>query len=507
MTATEAAHHLPRHLEADADRALEVLLSADLDPIVDMVVLSRDGAYEARSHDGTVVFRRTGPGPDGYELVAATGDDPLADQSTDRFAPLDDELATRYPHRSENAYPFAYDTIAQLFDHPAAPDLCVIHSAAHNWEDQGGHLGEHGSLGVVQARAPFVIAGKGVRHDGLVPRAARLVDVAPTIAHLLGCAPRDDDGTYLAGQDGVVRHDVLDVEAGRPRHVVGFLFDGTNPNVLYAMAASGEAPNVARLIAMGTAFEHGAMAGLPTVTLANHTSILTGRLPGHHGILNNAWFDRATGAQVITNSSATWPRAMESITPGTESIHDAVLRTWPDALSASVNEPCDLSAGYSTFDFFRRGEVPPIPDDPFGLPHTTERFVRPSKDYSWSSVVDHMGIDQAIGIWSGHYRDLSYPAPRFMWVNFTLTDSAMHEGGPHSEIAAASIRDSDARVGAVLDAIEAAGAFDDTAFVLVADHGMEENDPAVRGDWDVNLREAGLTLRDEGYSFLYLGEQ
>jgi hypothetical protein len=36
---------------------------------------------------------------------------------------------------------------------------------------------------------------------------------------------------------------------------------------------------------------------------------------------------------------------------------------------------------------------------------------------------------------------------------------------------------------------------------------MEENDPAVRGDWDVALREAGLQLRDEGYSFLYLGEQ
>ena len=34
--------------------------------------------------------------------------------------------------------------IAQLFDSPAAPDLCVLHSAAHNWEDQGGHRGEHG---------------------------------------------------------------------------------------------------------------------------------------------------------------------------------------------------------------------------------------------------------------------------------------------------------------------------------------------------------------------------
>jgi predicted AlkP superfamily pyrophosphatase or phosphodiesterase len=490
----------------DAQPALEVLLSDDLDPIVEMVVLARDGQYEAHSHDGSVTFRRTGGGPDGYERTRTAGIDPLADQSTDRFAPLDAELASKYPTRAQNAYPHAFDSIAQLFDHPDAPDLCVIHSAAHNWEDQGGHIGEHGSLDVVQARAPFVIAGKGVRNDGLVDRSCRLVDVAPTIAALLGCAPRAaDDGRYLDGQDGEVRTDVLDSGAGRPEHVVGFLWDGTNPNVLYDMAARGEAPNVARLIEMGTAYRHGAMAGLPTVTLANHTSIITGRLPGHHGILHNAWWDRLEGKQIITNSSKTWPWAMQSITPGTQSIHDTIVRTWSDAFTASVNEPCDIGAGYSTFDFFRRGEVPPIPDDPFGLPNTTERFVRPSKDYSWSSVVDHMCVEQACGIWAGQYRDVTYPKPKFMWCNFTLTDSAMHEGGPHSEMAAASIRDSDARLGTILDAIEQAAAFDDTAFVLVADHGMEENNPSVRGDWGVNLRDAGLTFRDEGYGFIYLG--
>ena len=165
------------------------------------------------------------------------------------------------------------------------------------------------------------------------------------------------------------------------------------------MCARGEAPNVARLIEMGVAFGHGAMASLPTVTLANHTSIITGAHPGHHGILNNAWFDRCRPA---SRSSPTrrrrGRRAMEHLTPGIESIHDAVHRTWPDAFTASVNEPCDTGADYSTFDFFRRGDVPPIPKDPFGLPHTTERFVRPSKDYSWSSVVDHMGVDQALGI-------------------------------------------------------------------------------------------------------------
>ncbi|HUF83394.1 MAG TPA: alkaline phosphatase family protein, partial [Acidimicrobiia bacterium] len=316
MTKTEpqaAAHSVAPEREDDVERALEILLDSALDPIVDMVLTSRDGAYEALSHDGRVRFRRREAGT--YEVLETEGADPLANQSTDKFTPLAEEQAHKHPHRRDNAYPFAFEQVSQLFDHRAAPDLCVIHSAAHNWEDQGGHIGEHGSLDVVQARAPFVLAGKGVRADGVVPRAGRLVDVAPTVAELLGCAHRAD-GTYLHGQDGEVRADALDVSAGRPGHVVGFLFDGTNPNVLYAMAQAGEAPNVARLIEMGTAYEHGAMAGLPTVTLANHTSILTGRLPGHHGILNNAWYDRRAGRQIITNSQATWPHAMQTVTAG-----------------------------------------------------------------------------------------------------------------------------------------------------------------------------------------------
>lgn len=497
---------VPAGFPDETDAALAVLLDPALEPVIDMVLLHRDGRYEARSAEGAVTFRRTGPGPSGYEVVGREGRDPLADQSTDRFTPLAEELAHLHPRRADNAYPFGFDSVAQVFDHPAAPDLCVVHSAAHNWEDRGGHRGEHGSLDVVQARAPLVLAGRGVRRSGFVPRAARLVDVAPTVAHLLGCRPlsEHDDGVYLAGQDGEVLVDALDLGEGRPSHLVGFLLDGTNPNVLYDLARRGEAPHIARLVEMGIAYEHGAMAALPTVTLANHTSILTGRLPGHHGILGNAWWDRRTGEQVITNSSATWPWAMKHLVPGVQTVHTAVRRSFAGSFTASVNEPADVDAAYSTFDFFRRGEVPPIPKDPFGLPHTTEHFVRPSKDYSWSSVVDHMGIEQARGIWSGRFREVSYPQPRFMWVNFTLTDAAMHEGGPHSEIAAASIRDTDARVGEVLEAIEREGVMDRTAFVLVADHGMEETDPAVRGDWDPALRSAGVSFRDEAFSFLYL---
>ena len=208
MTPRAAPHEVPDALRAPVEAALSVLVDYALAEIVDMVLTHRDGVYEARSADGRVTFGRSADGT--YALLEVEGRDPLADQSASKFSPLADEQAHPYPKRHDNAYPHAYEQIAQLFDAAAAPDLCVIHSAAHNWEDQGGHLGEHGSLDVVQARAPFVLAGKGVRSSGFVPRAARLVDIAPTLCALLGCAPVDGDGRYLTTQDGRAIDDVLD---------------------------------------------------------------------------------------------------------------------------------------------------------------------------------------------------------------------------------------------------------------------------------------------------------
>lgn len=496
---------------ASIDRALDVLLDPDLDAVVDSVMRRvDDDVYEVCAADGRARVRRVSEGVSwAFEVDVLEGHNPFADQSTDRFAGLPAELGERHPHRRDNAYPFAYHQLAQLWDSPSAPDLAVLHSASHNWEDQGGHLGEHGSIGVVQARAPFIIGGAGVRGRGRIAESCRLVDVAPTVLALLGMGETDGIGengrpraARLARQDGEVLDGVLD--GRRPEHVVGFLMDGANPNVLHDAIDRGEAPNLARIAAMGTTMGHGAMASFPTVTLANHTGILTGCHPGHHGVLHNAWYDRALGRQVITNSPDTWATSMQWLQPGVETIHQALHRREPESFTASVNEMCDEGASFSTFDLMRRRARLGFPKQPDGLPFSTERFVRPHKDYGWFTQVDHHGMQQAVGIWQGAFLDVEYPLPRFMWVNFSLTDTAFHHGGPHSEIARASIADTDARIGEVLNAVESAGRFDDTAFFVVADHGMEESDPAVTGDWGVPLRAAGLEFRDEAYGFLYL---
>lgn len=493
------------------ERTIEVLLDADLDPIVDAVMRPvGEDAYEALASDGRVRVRAVPEGPTwAFEVEEVEGHNPFADQSTGRFVGLHAEQANRWPDRHRNAYPFAYHQMVQLWDAPTAPDLAVLHTAAHNWEDQGGHLGEHGSIGVVQARAPFIFAGAGVRALGRLERACRLVDIAPTVLALLGVEVGDGIGengqprsARLSRQDGEALTDLLD--GRRPEHVVGFLMDGTNPNVLYDAIDRGDAPNLARLSAAGITMGHGAMASFPTATLANHTGILTGCHPGHHGVLHNAWYDRTLHRQVITNSADTWATSMQWLHPSVETIHQAVHRHEPDAFTAAVNEMCDVGADFSTFDRMRRRARLGFPKQPEGIPFSTERFVRPHKDYAWFTQVDHHAMQQATGIWRGAFLDETYPLPRFTWVNFALTDTAFHLGGPHSEIARASIADTDARIGEVLQAVDDAGRFDDTAFFVVADHGMEESNPDVTGDWDVALREADLDVRDEAYGFLYL---
>jgi phosphonoacetate hydrolase len=62
-------------------------------------------------------------------------------------------------------------------------------------------------------------------------------------------------------------------------------------------------------------FDHPSTPDLCVVHSASHHWAEQGGHPGHHGILHNAWVDRRTGAQVVTNSPSTWATSMQWLNP------------------------------------------------------------------------------------------------------------------------------------------------------------------------------------------------
>ena len=342
----------------------------------------------------------------------------------------------------------------------------------------------------LQSRAPLLLSGPGVTERGVVDRVARTVDVGATLARLSGGDTDEMDGA------------AVDLVEPGAKHVVGLLWDGAPSGELLSLAQAGTLPNVARLLARGCALRGGAVAEFPSVTLVNHTCALTGVGPGRHGIVNNAFYDRVAGEQVVPNSAASWHKAMQWLRPGVRTVFE---RLPEGAVSACVNEPVDTGATYSTFALVRETGragtgtladwLPPAAQDP----HATQEHVAAHSDYEWATQVDAIGLTQVLDLWR------EGEPPVLTWWNTTLTDAAHHTGGPGSPIARDSLRDADRRLGVWLDLVEARGLSGDVVVLLTADHGMQGADVAVTGDWDAALTEAGVPFRDEAYGFLYLG--
>lgn len=491
------------------ERVVRALTAPELKEVVDLVVWVEEETgvriAMAANHLGTVRLHADG----GHEVVE--GVDPIVSEDPMAFLPYERELSAAGPRiSSENAYPYAAARILSLFDDAdRSPDVAVVHTPRHFFPDEGGHLGEHGSLDVIQSRAPLLLSGAGVRRLGLVDEHARLVDVGPTLAYAAGVPAEDLVDAHGEPLDGRPLTAYLEeIPAGRPRRVVGILWDGAPSGDLLHLAEQGELPGVARLLARGLALRGGAVAQFPSVTLTNHTSILTGVGPGRHGVLGNVFYDRATGEQVVPNDAATWHRSAEWLRPSVRTVFEMVNDAVPQGDSprtASVDEAIDRGADYGTMALLRTvggfeaatagNQLP----DPATSPFVTEPSVLEDAYYRWAVQVDDVGLQQMLELWED-----PATAPTLTWWANTVTDAGHHGGGPRSPMARDALRQSDARLVAFLDHLESVGALDDVTFLLTADHGFEGADPDVTGSWQPALEALGIAYRDEGPGFIYL---
>ena len=486
---------------AHREKAVAALCAPELAPIVDLVVWVDDDTAYAANHLGRVRWAADG------SRVVEGGTDPIGGEDPMAILPYEREVADPSPPLSTgNSYPYAAARLRSFFADPErSPDLAIVHTPRHQFLEVGGHVGEHGSLDVIQSRAPLVLSGAGVARRGFVDDHARLVDVGPTMALLAGVpgdALADADGNPLDGRPLTAY-----LEGPLPRHVVGILWDGATSGDLLHLAESGELPGLARLLERGTALRGGAVAEFPSVTLTNHTAILTGVGPGRHGVMGNVYFDRATGETVVPNDETTWHRSGEWLKPSVRTVFELVndgVDAGGAPRTASVNEAIERGADYSTMQLIRAsstdgaGSLDDMLPDPEGSPFLATTAFLDDSYYRWGVRVDDIGLDQMLQLWAD-----PATAPRLTWWAHVVTDAGHHGGGPRSEMARDTLRQSDARLVRFLDHLDERDALDDVAFVLTADHGFEGSHADVTGSWTSALDGLGVPYRDEGPGLVY----
>lgn len=499
-------------LRAARAELVEVLTSPTLSPIVDLVAYP--DAPSAAGGERSVVVGASGGAvrlhADGSRVLIH-GRDPVANTDPMAFLPYQCEIDDPCPPNERNAYPDPGRRLLSLFADPTrSPDLVVVHTPRHYFPDEGGHRGEHGSLDVIQSRAPLLVAGAGAARRGVVDDHARIVDVAPTLLRAAGIGQEQHVDAAGAALDGRARHDLVP-EPSAGRWVIGLLWDGAHCSDLVHLAAGGELPGVARLLASGSALAGGAVAEFPSVTLCNHTSALTGVGPGRHGVLGNVFFDRATGERVVPNDATTWHRSAQWLRAGTATVFEMLSAARLGASTACVNEAIERGATYSTMQLVRaQAGAGGANDLDSALPDAGQSaFVGAARHlddeyYRWGTRVDDAGLAQVLQLWQE-----PAAAPDLLWWSNVVTDAGHHAGGPRSAIARDSLRDADRRLCAFLDHLDALGVTDDVTFLLTADHGFEAADETVVGSWRPVLQSVldprGVAWRDEGPGFIYLG--
>ena len=102
-------------------------------------------------------------------------------------------------------------------------------------------------------------------------------------------------GCGTPGPDGPADSFGLDLSVPNPQQQSGaivFIIDGVNAGVFEQMLQAGQLPAFQKYFVDRGLYVPRAVANVPSVTLANLTSLACGQFPGHHEVTGVNWFDR-----------------------------------------------------------------------------------------------------------------------------------------------------------------------------------------------------------------------
>jgi len=247
-------------------------------------------------------------------------------------------------------------------------------------------------------------------------------------------------------------------------HVILITVDGLA--AYHLSDQSLEIPNLRDLINQGVMAESSETV-FPSVTHPSHTTLVTGKLPIEHGVLNNNMRNRVTGETYhVTNKT----RAESVKVPTLFDVakkHGLTTAAffWPEtksdpSIDFNMPEVLDVKDRPSpqAFDspFFRELRQANVPVDLY------ERYY---DDPQLQTVSDVVLAEAAAYAIQKHQ-------PHFIAIHFLATDKAQHEYGPAHYLAKASITQVDRCIGILRAAVKTRGLDDRTTFVVAADHGF-----------------------------------
>ena len=218
-------------------------------------------------------------------------------------------------------------------------------------------------------------------------------------------------------------------------------------------------PNLQRLKSLGSYAE--AVEGVyPSVTYPSHTTLVTGRMPGEHGVYSNLssreagknpsdWFWKASAIKVPTLWDEAQQRGLTSA---------AVF--WPVTVGARIT-----------------WNIPEVWDPakgPSGDPLYIAKFATPGLLFEAALELGppKAGGDDDITRTRLAAFVLKKHQPNLLLLHLAALDESEHEHGPRSAEAIATLENSDVRIGELLATVKDAGLEDSTDVYIVSDHGF-----------------------------------
>jgi arylsulfatase A-like enzyme len=234
-------------------------------------------------------------------------------------------------------------------------------------------------------------------------------------------------------------------ESGRtePRSVCVLFFDGLPDDTFSTLLAAGALPNLGKVVIEPGLRVRNAVASVPSETYPNLAAVLTGLLPGHHGIPANVWLDRRLHRRESHTNIFRSYAAAEFLAPEARTLYERLPAT-SVALTAPIFRGATVAAK--------------------NAPAIVASYLRNDWAFLDRKTLDDVGDAYAGASDAG-------TLPSLVFAHLVGTDEVAHDYGPDGPEFRKQMESTDRAFGRLVRRLARRKALNRILFVIIADHG------------------------------------